>query len=146
MRLNKIHEYLFAFLLSTIGTQCKSTHESTSQKSIYKSVYIDQFKLTYFRQILVKGFNRSDAIQEVIKFDKSGFTEPLLTVDDLNLIDSLTTVDNLRMQTDSAHRIGRVAEGFEGKHPLGFILEKINSKWLDSLARKRYKHQALARL
>jgi hypothetical protein len=43
------------------------------------------------------------------------------------------------MQIDSMDRIGRVAEGAEGKHPLDFIIEKLNSKWLDSLSRKRYR-------
>jgi hypothetical protein len=88
--------------------------------------------------MLVKGFNNSNAIQEIIKFDKSGFTEPILTAGDFELIDSLTTADNLKMQIDSTKRIGRVAEGAEGKHPLAFILDKINSEWLDSLANKRY--------
>ncbi|MEP6951095.1 MAG: hypothetical protein ABI863_17535 [Ginsengibacter sp.] len=105
---------------------------------MYESIYIDQFKLTYFRQLLVKGFNDSKAVQEVIQFDKSGFTEPILTIDDFRLIDSLTTLDNLKMEMDSTNTIGRVAEGAEGKHPLGFILNKLDSKWLDSLANKRY--------
>ena len=61
---------------------------------MYKSIYIDQFKLTYFRQILSKGYNNSKAIQEIISSDHSGFTEPILTEDDYKLIDSLTTVDN----------------------------------------------------
>ena len=128
----------FVLLISIIGIRCKSSHNSTSQKQINEFIYVDQFKLTYFRQLLVKGFNNSNAVQEIIKFDKSGFAEPILTMDDLNLIDSLTTVDNLRMQLDSTRRVGRVAEGAEGKHPLGYILEKIESKWLDSIANKRY--------
>ena len=106
---------------------------------MYKSIYIDQFKLTYLRQMLAKGFNNSKAVQEIIKFDKSGFTEPVLTTDDFKLIDSLTTVDNLKMQMVSTKRLGRVAEGAEGKRPLGFILDKIESKVLDSIAYERYK-------
>ena len=140
MTVNRRCQHVLIVALCVIGTQCKSAHQLTSEESEYKSIYIDQFRLTYFRQMLLKGFNNSNAIQEIIKFDRSGFTEPVLTLDDFNLIDSLTTVDNLRMQADSARSIGRVAEGAEGKHPLGFILHKINSKWLDSLAQKRYKH------
>lgn len=130
--------YLFGLLFCLIGLQCKSSHNSATRKVMYESIYIDQFKLTYFRQLLVKGFNDSKAVQEVIQFDKSGFTEPILTIDDFRLIDSLTTLDNLKMEMDSTNTIGRVAEGAEGKHPLGFILNKLDSKWLDSLANKRY--------
>lgn len=139
MTTNKTFIYFFVLLVSIIGLQCKSIQNSTSQVAVYKSIYIDQFKLTYFRQMLIKGYNNSKAIQEIIKLDHSGFTEPILTMDDYQLIDSLTIVDNQKMQLDSASSIGRVAEGAEGKHPLGFILDKINSKWLDSLANKRYK-------
>ena len=131
--------YSFILLIAISGLQCKSTNNFTSQKAIYKSIYIDQFKLAYFQQVLVKGFNNSKAAQELIDVDHSGFTEPILTIDDLELIDSLTTIDNIKMKMDSINRIGRVAEGAEGKHALGFILDKIESKWLDSLANKRYK-------
>lgn len=105
---------------------------------MYKANYIDQFKLTYFRQILAKSYNNSKAIQEIISLDHSGFTEPILTEDDYKLIDSLTTADNEIIKIDSTQS-NRRAEGAQGKRPLGFILERINSKWLDSLARKRLK-------
>lgn len=37
----------------------------------------------------------------------------------------------------------RRAEGAKGKRPLGFIFDKLDSKWLDSLANKRYKSSGL---
>ncbi|MES2332250.1 MAG: hypothetical protein V4539_21760 [Bacteroidota bacterium] len=114
-----------------------------SRRAMYKSIYIDQFKLVYFRQMLIKGYNNSKAIQEIIQLDHSGFTELILTMDDYKLIDSLATADNLKMQIDSARSFGRVAEGAEGKHPLGVILGKLNSKWLDSLANKRYRRSGV---
>ncbi len=134
--------YFFALIISITEIQCSSTHHPESKKEGYASLYISQFRLTYFRQMLIKGFNHSKAIQEIIGFDHSGFTEPLLTIEDLQLIDSLTTLDNRKMQMDSIRRIGRVAEGAEGKHPLEAILEKLDSKWLDSLAKKRYKRSS----
>ena len=105
---------------------------------MYKSIYVDQFKLTYFRQLLTKSYNNSKAIQEVISSDHSGFTEPILTTNDFKLIDSLTTFDNDKIKIDSTEG-NRRAEGAQGKRPLGFILDKLKSKWLDSLAIKRYK-------
>ena len=137
--------YIIFFLASLAGLKCKSTQSSASQKAMYKSMYIDQFKLTYFRQILINGYNNSNAIQEVVSSDHSGFTEPVLTEDDFKLIDSLTIIDNERMKIDSMQDHRR-AEGAKGKRPLKYILEKLNNKWLDSLANKRYKSSGVKEL
>ena len=129
----------FILLLAFVaGLHCKSTHSAASQKEMYKSIYIDQFKLTYFRQTLLKGYNNSIAIQEIISSDHSGFTEPVLTEDDYKIIDSLTTVGNQKMKIDSTEG-NRRAEGAQGKRPLRFVLDKFNSKWLDNIANERYK-------
>jgi hypothetical protein len=103
-----------------------------------KEIYLDQFKLTYFQKFLIKSYNNSEAIQEIIAQDHSGFTEPVLSLKDLKLIDSLTTEDNLRLKEDSASSIGRVAEGAEGKHTFTYILDMLDSRWIDSLANERY--------
>jgi hypothetical protein len=131
---------LYAILLSIsfAALNCKSTRSLASQKTIYKSIYIDQFRLTYFRKILIKSYNNSNAIQEIINNDHSGFTEPVLTTDDDKLIDSLATADNEKMKIDSAEG-DRRAEGAQGKRPFDSILEKLKSKWLDSLASVRYR-------
>jgi hypothetical protein len=121
-----------------VCTQCHSTKRSRFLRKEYKSIYIDQFKLTYFRKLLKKGYNNTPAIQEIIREDHSGFAEPVLTDDDFMLIDSLTTVDNQQMVIDSINGKHR-AEGSKGKRPFGVIIEKLESKWLDSLAKKRYK-------
>ena len=139
MTTRTIFIYLFFFIVSLADIKCKSSRNWTSKKKIYKALYIDQFKLTYFRQLLRNSYNNSAAIEEIIRSDHSGFTEPiLLTADDYKLIDSLTTIDNDKMKIDSADGVRR-AEGSQGKRPLGFILYKLNSKWLDSLAKKRFK-------
>ena len=117
---------------------CESTRRTQSLKAQYKEIYLDQFKLTYFRQLLKKGYNNSNAVQEIFQGDNSGFTEPILTGEDYKLIDSLTTIDNQRLVADSADGQRR-AEGAQGKRPLGFIMDKLSSKWLDSLAKRRLK-------
>ena len=129
-------------LTSLIGLNCKSIHNSKSQKVMYKSIYIDQFRLTYFRKILIKSFNNSNAIREIYSIDHSGFTEPILTESDYAIIDSLTTIDNEKLKLDSANG-NRRAEGSQGKRPFGYIIEIINSKWLDSIANKRYKNSGV---
>jgi hypothetical protein len=145
MTTNKRFIYFFVLTTSIIALQCKSIYNSTSQKPTYKSIYIDQFKLTYFRQILVKGYNNSKAIQEIIDSDHSGFTEPMLTEDDYKIIDSLTTADNEKMKIDSTEG-NQKAEGLQGKRPLGFILNRLNSKWLDSIANNRYKNSGVKKI
>ena len=116
---------------------CGTTNNHPSQKAMYKDIYIDQFKLTYFRHFLLKSYNNSTAVREIIELDHSGFTESILTQADYKLIDSLTTADNEKLKADSAEGDNR-AEGAQGKRPLGYVLDKVQSKGLDSLARKRY--------
>lgn len=113
------------------------THPNANDE-MYKEIYLDQFKLTYFRKLLIKSYNNSEAIQEIISQDHSGFTEPVLSLKDLKLIDSLTTEDNRRLKEDSASSIGRVAEGAEGKHTFTYILDMLDSRRIDSLANERY--------
>lgn len=132
-------------LIILVCTQCQSAKRSRYLRKEYKSIYIDQFKLTYFRQMLNKGYNNSEAIKEIIRSDHSGFTEPILTDDDFRLIDSLTKLDNQQMVIDSANGNAR-AEGAHGKRPLAFILGKLNSRWLDSVAYTRYKTWGLINL
>jgi hypothetical protein len=98
--------------------------------------------LTYFREILVKSYNNSEAVQAIISADHSGYAEPILEVSDYKLIDSLTTSDNENMIKDSAQSYQpgyQTGEGTQGKQPLDYILEKLRSKWLDSLAEQRFK-------
>lgn len=129
---------ILLLLLLVTFTQCRTSRERQLKRE-YKSIYMDQFKLTYFRQLLQAGFNNSEEVNSLIKFDNSGFTEPVLSRDDYQLIESIVQSDNLKMKADSVGRIGRVAEGAEGKHVFSHILRKLESKWLDSLAEQRYK-------
>lgn len=130
--------YFFILTISFISTSCESTRRTSSLKRQYKEIYIDQFKLTYFRQLLIKSYNNSSAVREIIYTDHSGFTEPILNEEDYKLIDSLTKLDNKYLVADSAEG-NRRAEGAQGKRPLGFIKDKLSSKWLDSLAKRRLK-------
>ncbi|OYY99394.1 MAG: hypothetical protein B7Y37_14235 [Sphingobacteriia bacterium 28-36-52] len=126
------------FLMILFASSCDSTRRITSPKKQLEEIYLDQFKLTYLRQLLRKSYNNSNAVQEIIVTDNSGFTEPFLTANDLHIIDSLTTIDNEYLKVDSTQGIRR-AEGANGKRPLGFIMKKLTSKWLDSLAKRRLK-------
>ena len=127
-------------ILILLLVSCRTSKSLASHRKMYKKIYVDQFKLTYVRKLLIKSYNNTNDIQNIINLDRSGFTEAILTMDDYRLIDSLTKVDNNKLTIDSTNSIGQVAEGAEGKHILGYVIAKIQSKWLDSLAKKRYKY------
>lgn len=132
---------LALFFACLVGINCKRKNSPSSREE-NKAIYIEQFRLEYFRKMLSKSYNNSPAIQEIISSDHSGFTEPVLTGDDYRLIDSLTTIDNYKMKLDSAAGNKR-AEGAQGKRPFGLILEKLGNGWLDSLANERFRSEGI---
>lgn len=139
--LNKLHQkykplFFFCIVIILACTSCKNTRYINRSLSQLKVIYIDQFKLTYFRNLLSKSYNNSAAVREIIDNDHSGFTELLITTGDIKLIDSLTTIDNQYLIADSANGNQR-AEGSQGKRPMDFILSKMKSKKLDKLAKER---------
>jgi hypothetical protein len=138
MKIIKAAVYFILITISITYSACDTTRRTKSLKAQYKDIYIDQFKLTYLRKLMLKGYNNSTAVREIISADHSGFTEPILTEEDYQLIDSLTTIDNQHLIADSTQGRRR-AEGAQGKRPLGYAMNKLTSKWLDSLAKKRLK-------
>jgi hypothetical protein len=138
MATTKAAVYFILFTISLMGTSCESTRRTPSLKAQYKDIYLEQFKLTYLRKLLAKSYNNSGAVREIIGADHSGFTEPIIAEEDFQLIDSLTTLDNQYLIADSTDGRRR-AEGAQGKRPLGYIMNKLTSKWLDSLAKRRLK-------
>jgi hypothetical protein len=143
----KINNLIIIFIisLSLLGTNCKSTQSNKSQKKVLKSIYVDQFRLTYIRKAFLISYNNSEAIKEIINNDRSGFTEIILTLEDYKFIDSLCFEFNEKLKIDSIEGKMR-AEGSDGKRPLGFILNEYGSKWLDSIAKKRYKISEISRI
>jgi hypothetical protein len=133
----KTSSILFTFSIFLI--HCSTARPLTSEHQQFKQVYIRQFKLTYFRKLLFTGFNNSEALKSILNQDKSSFTEPILTNDDYQFIDILVHQANEYMVADSVNNIGKVAEGAEGKRVLGYVLERVESKWLYRLAKSRYK-------
>ncbi|HRO84789.1 MAG TPA: hypothetical protein PK110_08220 [Niabella sp.] len=129
--------FKFVFIVLIMGTSC-SYHSRSFSNGQMKKIYIKQFKLTYIRMLLLKGYNYSDAVKEIIGKDNSGFAEPILFEEDYHLIDSFTTIDNDKMKLDSIEGIDR-AEGAQGKRPLGYLIDIMKSKFLDSLSKSQYK-------
>ena len=136
---------LYSILLTIVAItiSCENVNKAELQKIEKEEIYVNQFKLTYFRLLLSKSYNNSNSVRDIISNDHSGFTEPILTEIDFKLIDSLTTIDNQRLITDSSEGHLR-AEGAQGKRPLGFIMDILTSKWLDSLSKSRMKISGLS--
>jgi hypothetical protein len=105
----------------------------------FKEIYIYSFKMTYFKQLLLVGFNNTDEIQTLLIKDRSGYGEPILTKQDNSIIDSLVKIDNAKMIQDSILSIGTRSEGVQGKRVFDYSIKMFNSKWLDSLANSQYK-------
>lgn len=114
-------------------TSCRTTKEDRQMKDIY----VREFKTTYFKNLLRKGFNNNKGYNDAVKIDNSHYAEPILSSEDYKYIDSLTTIGNKLMATDSLESFGRRAEGAEGKMVFYYALEKYNSKWLDSICKMR---------
>ncbi len=127
------------FLLATALWECNTGSRIPSTRTQYKEIYISQFKYSYMRRLLLVGYDHSPEIKKIVSLDHSGFTEPILSMEDDGIIDSLVQRDVSNMKADSIRTSGRLAEGAEGKHVLGLVMVKLKSKFLDSLARARYK-------
>ncbi len=129
---------IFIIIVISFLFACKGLKQSRNNKQV-KDAYSYSFKMSYFKKILLEGFNKSDAIVSVMSIDQSGFGENILSIDDYKFIDSLAKLDNKIMIQDSLNKIGRVAEGAQGKHIFDYAILKYESKWLNRLTKKRYK-------
>jgi hypothetical protein len=120
------------FSLSCATAQNKPIYNKQLEQS-----YVYDFKMTYFKKLLLSAFGNSDAIKTVISSDHSGYGEAILSPDDYKYIDRLVEIDNQKMIQDSIARIGRGSEGAQGKRIFDYALLKYQSKWLDSIAKYR---------
>ena len=137
MLIRKLIFYISVVTVCLLIVSCAASRKSHLEVQ-YKEIYLDQFKLTYFRRLLANSYNYSETVSALIRADRSGFAEPVLTEEDERFIDSLTTVDNQFLIADSTLSRHR-AEGAQGKRPLGYILQKFSGNSIDKLAKQRFK-------
>ncbi|MFN8274700.1 MAG: hypothetical protein U0X58_07460 [Flavobacteriaceae bacterium] len=122
---------LWCFALALLFlTSCQSLRERRELRSIY----IEEFKLTYFETLLQKAFHHPE-FQKATASDRSHFSEPILTESSRALIAQYTTLHAAQIQQDSIQSIGHRAEGSQGKRVWAFALKQYKSKWLEGLAR-----------
>jgi DNA primase len=102
-----------------------------------KEIYVYDFKMIYFKKMLLAGFGNNNEIRSIVSADHSGFAEIILTMQDYQFIDSIVAVDKAKIIADSAASIGRRAEGAEGKRVFDRVLSRYASKWLNDVAKER---------
>jgi hypothetical protein len=134
---------ILTLMMPLLFLACKTTRQTNTYTAQMKEAYLYDFKITYFKKLLLAGYNNSDDAKSLIRKDQSGFGEIILSPDDYNMLDSIVKIDNEVMIKDSLNG-NRRAEGTQGKRVLGYALNKYESKWLDSLADTRYKLYARA--
>ena len=126
---------LILFILILFLVNCGTVKQDRQMKE----VYFQEFKTTYFKSLLKKGFNNDKGYNDAVKIDNSHFAEPILSLEDINYIDSLATVGNEFIANDSLVSYSHRAEGAEGKRVFYYALNKYKSKWLDSITKQRFK-------
>jgi hypothetical protein len=129
--------YLGITILTFLFGCKQNTNKSESYTSI-KTLYTKEFKLVYFEELLKKGFNSDKGYLQATSIDRSNFAEPMVSPDDLKLIDSITFQDNQKMVLDSIQSILTRAEGAVGKQVFTYALDRYQSRWLDSIANSRF--------
>lgn len=115
-----------------MSAQTNSTYNKQMKES-----YIYSFKMTYFKKLLIAGFNNSGSIRNIVTSDRSGYGEIILSPADFRFIDSIVVIDNAKMVKDSSVSVGKVAEGAQGKRVFDYAISQFQSKWLESIAKER---------
>ncbi len=125
-------------LILTFLFGCKQYANKKESHAMMKNLYTEEFKLVYFEELLKKGFNSDKGYLQAVSIDRSNFAEPMLSPDDLKLIDSITFVDNQKMVLDSIQSVLTRAEGAVGKQVFKYALDRYQSRWLDSIVNSRF--------
>lgn len=131
---------LFVAVIISLISSCKPPGQfSRSERKEMKEVYVQSFKMTYLKKMLLSGFRNSKEIKTVLNEDHSSFSEIVLTMDDYVFIDSIVAIDTETVIADSTYSIGLRAEGAAGKRVFAFALNRYQSKWLNDVAKRRAK-------
>ncbi|NCI50395.1 hypothetical protein GWC95_10715 [Sediminibacterium roseum] len=133
------------YILLTTGVillyvSCKPSQTNRLAERGSREVYVYSFKMTYFKKMLLSGFDNSAAIKTVVASDQSGYSEIVLSMDDFRFIDSVVAADRAKLSADSLAGIGRVAEGAGGKRVFDCALARYESKWLNDAATRRSRY------
>lgn len=122
--------------LSLLLSGC-ATHKIS--KDSEEAIFIDEYKLKYFKSCLKVGLDYSPEVTAFLKLDKSGYGEPVLGL----LYSSMDSLAKSRLEKVRAAKAKlpkrEKAEGADGNKTISYCLCEFESKWLDSIARREAK-------
>ena len=135
MRLSAVlSNVVFMTALVSCNLKYGSVKEKVYEKNL-RSAFIEDFKTVSFCRCLEYGNN----YRLNLKNDDLSCAFPDYLYSEIAFIDSLASIEKSRIKADSVARIGKVAEGMEGKRVVDICLEFYQNKQLDALAKARYK-------
>ncbi|RZJ66556.1 MAG: hypothetical protein EOO50_09290 [Flavobacterium sp.] len=123
-----------ALLACLLLVACASQKDRKSDKEIF--VY--EFKIHYFKKCLKYGFGDSPEIQRILALDKSGYSEPVLGMLYIE-IDSLAKKRAMYYKLLDINSTKEHTGASKKERVLSNCLCDYNSKWLDSIIKKKYK-------
>ncbi|GHA61239.1 hypothetical protein GCM10007389_12060 [Pontibacter akesuensis] len=97
-----------------------------------KDAFVNDFKTISFCECLKAGNDYKTSEDVSCRYPDYLYTEG-------DVIKNLIQVEQGKITRDSIDRIGRVAEGMEGKRVVEICMEFYQSKALDSVARSRFR-------
>lgn len=115
---------------------CKSHH--VEKKLSDKQIYVYNYKGSFLRSCLKKGFSNNSEINNLLKSDKSYISDFLLSEKGYKKIDSLAESISQEIKYDSVNSIKKRAEGSVGKRVIEKCICFYESKKLDSIANQMY--------
>jgi hypothetical protein len=115
---------------------CKSYH--VEKKLSDKQIYVYNFKGSFLRSCLKKGFSNNSEINNLLKSDKSYISDFMLSEKGYKKIDSLAESISQEIKNDSIQSVNKRAEGSVGKRVIEKCICFYESKKLDSIANQMY--------
>jgi hypothetical protein len=126
---------IFLFVVIALYS-CKTYN--VEKKLSDKQIYVYNFKGSFLRSCLKKGFNNNSEINNLLKSDKSYISDFMLSEKGYKKIDSLAKYISQEIKYDSIKSIKRRAEGSVGKRVIEKCICFYESKKLDSIANQMY--------
>ena len=125
---------IFYIVIALYG--CKSYN--VEKKMNDRQIYVYNFKGSFIRSCLKKGFNNNTEINKLLKSDKSYVSDFMLNEKGYKEIDSLAKLISKEIEIDSIQSINKRAEGSVGKRVIEKCICFYEGKKLDSIANQMY--------
>ncbi len=124
-------KYFFLIVVSAFVMGCATTKSNSD-----KAIFIQEFKMHYFKSSLKYGFKNTPEINAILSTDGSTSSELILGNAEI-FVDSVAKARNSDLIKTFPK--GTKAEGTTGNPIFKKILDDYQSSWLNSLAKDAYR-------